>query len=158
MSAVSFRISSLPLDSFQFLFGSSDDELSRHNARRCIADSKPGFPCRVSLEDAAVGESVLLLNYVHHSVNNPYRSSGPIYVREHAQKAELNINEVPAVARTRVLSIRAYDELGMLIASDVVDGSVLEPKVFDFFSNPTIAYLHLHNAKPGCYSCRVDRA
>jgi hypothetical protein len=158
MSSVSFRISSLPLDSFHFLFGLNADELAAHNARRCIADSNPGFPCRVSLEEAEVGESVILLNYVHHPVNNPYRSAGPIYVRERAKQAELKINEVPQVAQTRVLSVRAYDESGFLVASDVVDGSALKQKISDFFSNATIAYLHLHNARPGCYSCRVDRA
>ena len=27
-----------------------------------------------------------------------------------------------------------------------------------FFGDPRVRYLHLHNARPGCYNCRVDRA
>jgi hypothetical protein len=26
------------------------------------------------------------------------------------------------------------------------------------FSDPAIAYLHVHNARPGCFNCRVERA
>jgi len=25
------------------------------------------------------------------------------------------------------------------------------------FADPKIAYAHLHNARPGCYSCRAER-
>ena len=32
-------------------------------------DSFPGFPCRISLEDAHVGEEVLLMNYKHQKSN-----------------------------------------------------------------------------------------
>jgi hypothetical protein len=32
-----------------------------------------GFPCRVSLVDAEIGESVLLVNYEHLPAASPYR-------------------------------------------------------------------------------------
>ena len=38
-----------------------------------MADRKPGFPCRVSLVDAEIGESVLLVNYEHLPAASPYR-------------------------------------------------------------------------------------
>jgi hypothetical protein len=34
----------------------------------------------------------------------------------------------------------------------------LEEVIARFFADPQVAYLHLHNARPGCYNCRVDRA
>jgi len=51
-------------------------EIGARGARRVIADSTPGYPCRVSLADAAVGDELLLLEcmldrrdvaYVHYA-------------------------------------------------------------------------------------------
>jgi hypothetical protein len=72
--------------------------------------------------------------------------------------ARLEVNEIPQVARHRLMSVRAFDSNGFMLASDVVEGRDLENKIADFFANESVAYLHLHNAKPGCFSCRVDRA
>jgi hypothetical protein len=38
-----------------------------------------------------------------------------------------------------------------------VPGGSLEDSIEGMFANPSVAYLHLHNAKPGCYAARVDR-
>ena len=57
----SFRVSGISaevLDEFRQL---SDDELQQRNVFRYIADQKPGFPCRVSLVDAEIGESLCCL-------------------------------------------------------------------------------------------------
>ena len=77
-----FRITGLDAGRFSHLFGLSDAELARHRALRQTCDEKPGFPCRVSLEDAEPGESVLLVNFEHLPVDSPYRASHAIYVRE----------------------------------------------------------------------------
>jgi hypothetical protein len=152
-----FQIRALPLEPFQSLLGLSDAELGERGARRYVADQKPGFPCRVSLVDAEPGESVILLPFAHHDVASPYRASGPIFVREQAKEAHLEVNEVPEVVRHRLLSFRAYDAGGMMIAAEVAEGNILEEQVERFFADAKVAYLHLHNARPGCYSCRVDR-
>jgi hypothetical protein len=123
-----------------------------------IADSKPGFPCRVSLRDADIGEPVWLLHFVHHDVPGPYRGSGPIYVREQAVAAALAPGEVPELLRSRLLSLRAYDADGMLVDADVCEGTVLESLVTRLFADPSVAYLHVHNARPGCFNCRIERA
>ena len=60
--------------------------------------------------------------------------------------------------RRRLLSVRAYDAAGTMTDADVVEGTELEGTVTRLFADPAVAYLHLHNARPGCYSCRVDRA
>jgi Protein of unknown function (DUF1203) len=156
---INFRISGLSPDDFAPLFAMDDAELSKRGARRMVADQKPGFPCRVSLEDAQIGEKVLLLPHAHHDVESPYRSSGPIFVRENAEPADLAVNELPPVVWHRLLSVRAYDSAGSMVASDVLEGKQsLEQQIRRMFADPKIAYLHIHNAKAGCYSCRVDRA
>jgi Protein of unknown function (DUF1203) len=157
MNSTRFLISGLPLERFTHLFKLDDAELLALGARRCIADAKPGFPCRVSLEDAEIGEQVILVTYEHHAVNGPYRGSGPIYVRENAKQVQLEMNEIPDVARSRLMSVRAYDAQSLMIASEVVEGSNLGQQIEKFFADQQVSYLHLHNAKPGCFSCRVDR-
>jgi hypothetical protein len=118
----------------------------------------PGYPCRVSLEDAEPGERLLLLTFEHHGVDSPYRASGPIYVREGAVQADPAVNEVPLQLRRRLLSVRAYSAAGMMRDASVVEGKDLEGAVETLFADPKVAYLHLHNAIPGCYAARVERA
>ena len=155
---MSFRIVALPLAPFAPLFALSDDELRHRGALRTRADHSPGFPCRVSLEDAEPGETVLLVHYEHLAADTPYRASHAIYVREVAVEAVPAVDEVPEVLRRRLLSVRAFDAYDMMIDADVIDGRALEPVLTRFFDSPRVAYLHLHNAKPGCYAARVERA
>jgi hypothetical protein len=154
----SFRFVALPYDQFGPLFDVSDDALEEIMARRMIVDEKPGFPCRVSLEDAEVGETVILLPFLHHDVLSPYRASGPVYVRKGARRATPAPGEIPAMFRERLLSVRAYDDEAMMVGAEVVEGADLEAAIARFFARDEVSYLHLHNAKPGCYNGRVERA
>jgi hypothetical protein len=156
--SMSFRFVALPAGRFEPLFAQSDAELEAIGARRMLADEKPGFPCRVSLADAEVGETVLLLPFTHHDVASPYRASGPIFVRQGVPTASPAAGEIPAMLRQRLLSVRGYDGAGMMLGADVVNGSELETTVHRFLADPAIAYLHVHNAKPGCFNCSVVRA
>src|SRR5216684_6641260 len=90
-----FRVVALPRERFLPLFALDDDALRERSIRRSVVTESPGTPCRVSLEDAAPGERVLLLPFTHHDVASPYRASGPIYVREAAKTAQLLPGEVP---------------------------------------------------------------
>ena len=84
-------------------------------------------PCRVSLRDAAVGETSILLHYPHQTAaTSPYRASGPIYVREGVTEAASFVNHVPAQQRIRLLSVRAYDADGIMVDADVTPGEDLE--------------------------------
>ena len=60
-----FQIHALPKAQFEDLFDLHDVELERRGMLRVTADSEPGYPCRVSLQDAKVGEELILLNYQH---------------------------------------------------------------------------------------------
>jgi hypothetical protein len=57
----------------------------------------------------------------------------------------------------RLLSLRAYDDSHMLKESDVVEGRVLRAAIERAFADEMVAYLHLHNARPGCFNCAVER-
>ncbi|MFZ5636255.1 MAG: DUF1203 domain-containing protein [Pseudomonadota bacterium] len=155
---MSFRIHALSEDAFAPLFALSDAELRERGIRRVVADGRPVYPCRVSLQDAGEGDALLLLPYAHHAVDTPYRASGPIYVRAIATQARPAIDEVPALLRTRLLSLRAYDARGMMVWADVRPGTEVEAGIAELFALERVAYLHLHYAKPGCYACRVERA
>lgn len=154
---MSFQVSALSAEPFRHLFGAPDDVLAAHGAVRRVADAAPGFPCRVSLREAEPGESVLLLHYEHQPAATPYRASHAIYVREGADEAHPLPGEVPDVLRRRLLSVRAFDDAGMMVDADVVDGYALEPVIARMFADDTVRYLHLHNAKRGCYAARVER-
>src|SRR5262245_50444920 len=120
-----FRYTGLEAGSFRDLFALSDAELAARGIQRVTADTKPGFPCRVSLEDAAPGETLLLLPFEHQSAGTPYRSSGPIFVREMATKA-YDGTDLPPVFATRLLSVRAYDQGGMMVDADITEGAQAE--------------------------------
>jgi len=155
---MSFRISGLPAAQFAGLIGLPDAELAAHDAVRVVADRHPGFPCRVSLRDAQPGETLLLLSYEHLAVASPYRSRYAIYVRENAEDARLQVGEVPEVLHGRLLSLRAFSGAGMLLDADVVETPQLIPAIERLLAPSEVAYLHVHNAKPGCFAARVDRA
>lgn len=154
----SFRITALPAERFAPLFEQTDEQLAAIGARRVVVDAHPGFPCRVSLTDAPVGETVILLTHAHHDVDSPYRASGPVYVRRAMPTATPAPGEIPTLLRHRLLSVRAYDEHAMMLNADVVQGTELEDAIGRLFADARVRYLHLHNARPGCFNCAVERA
>ena len=155
---MSFRITGLSPEPFRPLYGLSDEELARRGAKRYIVDHTPGFPDRVEMRDADIGERVLLLNHVCQPANTPYRASHAIFVREGAEHSYDEVDQVPEVMRGRLLSLRAYDADGMMLDADVVEGRQIEGLITRLFQAPQVAYIHAHNAKRGCYSGRIGRA
>jgi hypothetical protein len=153
-----FQIKALQDGEFSTLFKLTDSELEKMSAIKMMVDKKPAFPCRVSLQDAEVGEEVILLSYPHHPVNSPYRSAGPIFIRKNAVTAKLDVNEIPQMLDHRLLSLRSYDKAGMMKEAVVSEGRELKDALGKAFADPEVEYIHIHNAKPGCYNCKVERA
>jgi Protein of unknown function (DUF1203) len=152
-----FQLIGLDPAPFVPLFALSDTELAQIGAVRRIADESPGYPCRISLQDAQLGEELLLLPHVHQPALSPYQASGPIYVRRGALQRSLPANTVSSYVTTRLMSARAYDAAHMIVDAAVCEGSVVADEIMHLFNNPQVAYIHLHNAKRGCFSCRVDK-
>jgi hypothetical protein len=154
---MAFQIKALPVAGFRDLFGFSEAELAAKGIVRVVAEAVGGYPCRVSLREAEAGENLLLLNYEHQDAATPYRSRHAIYVIEGAAEARPGVDEVPEILRSRLLSVRGFDAVGMMRAADVVEGVGLEAVVARMFDVPEVEYLHVHNAKPGCFAARVER-
>ncbi len=152
-----FKIKSLQENEFSFLFDLDNIQLEKYGAVRMTVDTYPGFPCRISLEDAEIGEEVILLSYKHHKTNSPYQSCGPIFVRRIAKTAALDIDEIPKMLNHRLLSLRGFDINGIMKKATVVEGQNLRSQIIGLFENLEINYIHIHNAKPGCYNCMVER-
>jgi len=156
---MSFVVTGLAAEPFQHLYGLSDEALAAEGVVRYQVDAPVGFPCRVTLEDAPVGESVLLLNYEHQPAETPYRSRHAIFVREGAAETRSFVDEVPPVLSVRpFISLRAFDEAGMMLDAAIAPGAELAPVIERLLNVPGVSYLHAHNAGRGCYAARIERA
>ncbi len=155
---MSFQITALDPARFAPLFAMSDAELAAAGARRVVADSAPGFPCRVSLADAEPGETLILAPFEHLGGNTPYRQTHAVFVREGVAQARPAPGEVPLVLRRRLLSVRAYDAARQMIAADVIDGEATAATLDAMFADPAVDVIHLHNARPGCFAAAAERA
>lgn len=154
---MTYRVTGLDPEPFTPLFGLPDERLGEMNARRVVADAKPGFPCRVTLDDAEPGESLILLNYVSHDAPTPYRTAYAIYVREGAQAGAVYVDEIPPVFRGRPLSLRGFDEAGMLREARLALPGEADAGIRKLFANPNVASIHAHNAAHGCFAAKIER-
>lgn len=152
-----FRITGLHPAEFAHLADMDDATLARNRAVRRVCDSRPGFPCRVTLEDATPGERVLLVNYEHLPVDSPYRASHAIYVREGARHPFDAVNTLPPALANRLLSLRAIDARGHIVDADIAEGAAVEPLIRRLLGNGEVAYVHAHFARRGCFAARIDR-
>jgi hypothetical protein len=123
-------------------------------AVRVVADEPHSYPCRRCLRDAEVGEAMLLLSYDPFLGASPYAGPGPIYVHERAC-TPYDADGIPRQLTRRLLSVRAYDERHMLVDADVTDGAELAAVAERLLSDA--AYLHVHNARPGCFAARIEQ-
>ena len=155
---MSYRITGLPPENFQDLLGLSDAALAERGACRVVADAKPGFPDRITLRDAEIGDSLLLLNYTHQPAANPYRASHAIFVLEDAREVYDQVGEIPQVMRSRVMSLRAFDEQHVMLDAELAQGVELEGVIDRLLADPRVSYLQAHYAKRGCYAARIERA
>jgi len=154
---MSFRVLGLSPEPFRPLFSLSDEELHARGMRRVFADG-PGFPCRVSMAHAEMGEELLLLNHEYQPAHTPYRATHAIYVRKVADQPYEAVDEVADVLATRLLAVRAFDADDMMIDAEICEGTVVADLFERFLADPKASYLQVHNARRGCYAARVERA
>lgn len=155
---MSFKITGLPVDEFRPLFGLPEADLAERGVVRMTADASVGFPCRITLEDAPVGQTLLLLNYEHQDADSPYRSRHAIFVSEAAIATRVLVDELPGCLTARALiSLRAFDAEGMMTAAELAPGPELAPVIERMLADRRVAYLHAHNPGRGCFAARIDR-
>ena len=155
---MSFTVTGLEAKEFAPLFALSDEDLAERGIIRKTATSKPGFPCRVTLEDAEPGETVLLLNYESHKAETPYRSAYAIYVLEGAQEAASFANELPPVFKGRPIALRHFNADGHLIGASLALVGDAAEKIEAAFMDEQVAYIHAHNTAHGCFAAEIRRS
>ncbi|MEZ5826168.1 MAG: DUF1203 domain-containing protein [Geminicoccaceae bacterium] len=152
-----FVVTGLDPAPFRPLYGMSERGLSSRGVVRMTVDAEPGYPDRIEMRDASIGETVLLLNHVSLDVRGPYRASHAIFIREGAQATFRAINEIPEVLYRRTLSLRAFDSDGMMVDATLATGDEIGPAVSHLLERSDTAFIHAHNAIRGCYAGRIER-
>lgn len=155
---MTYQIAGLDPSPFAPLYGLSNEELSQQGIVRMRVSDRPGFPCRIRLDDGEIGETVLLLNHVSHDVANPYRASHAIFVTEGADEAATFVDEVPPALDRRILSLRAFDAAGMMRDAVLAQPGEADGAIRQLFEAPETAYIHAHNAIRGCFAAKVERS
>lgn len=153
---MSYVVRGLDPAPYQPLFGLSDDELATRGVVRMTVTT-PTFPCRVSLTDRELGETVLLVNHVSHDVAGPYRASHAIFVTEGTDEAAEYVDRVPPVFEKRILSLRGFDKDGMMADAVLAQPGEADTGIRKLFENENIVSIHAHNATRGCFSARIER-
>lgn len=154
---MTYRITGLDPAPYKPLFGLTHEELAERGVVRMTV-TDPTFPCRVSLTDRAVGETVLLVNHVSHDVANPYRASHAIFLTETDQEPAEYVDRVPPVFEPRILSLRGFDRQGMMADAILAQPREADAGIRKLFANPEIVMIHAHNATRGCFSAKIERA
>ena len=154
---MNFQISGLDPAPFAPLFDLDDAVLQARGIDRCHAGQEDHLPCRVSLEDAAPGDELLLLHHAHLDALSPYRAAGPIYVRRNARERARYVGHLPPMITSRLLSVRAYDARSRMVGGEVVPGAEAQPMIERFLENREVEFLHLHFGRRGCYAALVER-
>jgi len=154
---MNFQIHSLAPAPFDAFFKMSDAQLLAHSIVKTIVTEANSTPCRVSLKDADVGATVLLLNHQHLQGQTPFQASHAIFVTQDVQQSYPEVNQVPQVIHSRMVSIRAFDKQQMMVQADIAQGLEVSEKIQLMLNDKNIEFLHLHYAKHGCYIARVTR-
>ena len=153
---MTYRMAGLDPAYFAPLWALDDDALAKRGARRLTADTDRGFPCRIALEDARAGDTLLLMHHVHHDVEGPYRSAFAIFVREGADRAVYG-DECPPCFAGRTLSLRGFDRDGALADARLAPPGEADRAIRRLLADPRIAYINAHNAAAGCFAARIER-
>ena len=72
----------------------------------------------------------------------------------HAEHGEA----LPGQLTERLLSVRAFDGGHLMLGGVVIDGAKLQETAERLLGDDEVAYLHVHNAAPGCFAARIERA
>ena len=153
---MTYRITGLDPAPFAPLFALPDEALASRGIIRMAVTDRPGFPCRISFDDAKVGGSVLLLNHAS-LTEGPYAATHAIFVSEGAAQARFEDAVPPALDR-RILSLRAFDADHLMIDAALVQPGEADAAIRRLFENRSVTYIHAHNATRGCFAAAVERA
>ncbi|MEH6702201.1 DUF1203 domain-containing protein [Parasphingorhabdus sp.] len=154
---MTYQITGLSPELAKSFEGATTEQLSALGAVQMTATSKPGFPCRISLEDAEVGEELILFHHTSHDVDSPYRSSYAIFAKTGLVEAAQFTDAVPPVFEGRTLGMRAFGIDAMLKTARLALPGDADSSIRQLFELDEVAYIDVHNAAHGCFVARVER-
>ena len=67
-------------------------------------------------------------------------------------------NFPPELRTRRPLTLRCYDEIGVMVGGELVGERPVEQVIVKLFEDPHVKYLHARTATVGCFVARVERA
>lgn len=155
---MAYRIEGLDPALFAESCGASDDTLARHGAVRVVADKALGYPCRITLEDAEPGETLLLLPPRLERPGSPFGFTYAIFVQQDVPRAAQYLDAVPPIFAPRVPSLRGFDEDGVVRAAALAQPGEADAAIERVLDDPAVVYIDVHNAVAGCFAARVERA
>ena len=103
----------------------------------------------------------MLFSYDPFTGDSPYRSASPIFV--HARSScesddrHHKAGTVPLQQRVRPLSIRGFNKQHMMVKTELTEGVGVLEACMEMLADADVEYLHLHNARPGCFAVKVER-
>jgi len=133
------------------------NELNEDTLKNISVDDSPSFPDRITLRDIPIGETSLLFNYTYLDTQSPYKGSHAIFIWEGQLEAGIYQNILPEVMKNRILSLRGFNSRDMLIEAPLTQPGEAKKKILSLLDNDKVAFILAHNAKQGCFSCRIDR-
>jgi len=154
---MNFAIKGISAEPFKHLYGKTDKELEQHSAIRYVCNAENSFPDRIEMRDAEIGETLLLVNYISMDKETPYRASHAIFVREGAQQSYATQNEIPNMMYQRLLSLRAFDNAGMIVDADLASQEEIKSAIEKLLTNPDVEHIDAHFAERGCFAGRITR-
>jgi len=57
----------------------------------------------------------------------------------------------------RILSLRGFDSQDMLIEATLAQPGEAKKQILSLLGNDKVEFILAHNAKQGCFSCRIER-
>lgn len=119
----------------------------------------PGFPCRHCLRLGRPGETMLLASFDLPLPQGPYWTPSPVFLHAHdCPRAQVEDRLPETVTENMIVSLRHYDADGMCLydLGVVTPGDQAEPLLRARLSDPRVAYVNIHTARPGCWLTRVE--
>lgn len=147
------------LDSARFvaLFDAPPATLAANLAEWREVATDSGHPCRVTLEEAQVGERVLLINHTSLDKATPFRTSHAIYVREGARQAAAFEDRLPEMFMQRTLGLRGFSADGYLHDGTLAAPGEAHEAIGSLLAQSEVAYVDIHAAAYGCFLARAER-
>ena len=154
---MTYRVRGIDPAQFESRFAMDEPALAAALSQRLTASADGRYPCRVSLEDAAPGEALLLTSFTNHAVDTPYRNTFAIYVRKGAIEPAEFVDRVPPVLQGRPIALRGYTARGTLHRAALALADDVDASVRGLLADGRIAYIDAHNAAHGCFAARIER-